>query len=317
MEQLIKKISIIIPLYNEAESLQELCSEIIKIILVLPYDYEIIFIDDGSTDNSLKKLKELREKNNKITIIELRKNFGKSEALFTGFSEASGDLIITMDADLQDEPSEIPNFVNEINKGYDLVSGWKKYRKDPLIKIISSKIFNFTVAMLTGVKLHDFNCGFKAYRKEVAKNIDIYGDLHRLIPVLAHQKGFKIGEMIISHKKRKFGSSKYGKWGLRRLKNYLLDPVNILLLTKYSEKPAHFFGSLGVISFLTGFLLSLYLSILWLLNKGPIGNRPLLFLGVLLMVIGIQLISMGFLGEIIIKSSREKQNKFYVKKITK
>ncbi len=307
------KISVVIPVYNEAESLETLNLKIISIISSLTNNYEIIYIDDGSNDNSFEVLKKIKE-DNSIKIIQFRRNFGKSAALSAGFKEASGDLIITMDADLQDDPSEIPNFIKKINKGCDLVSGWKKNRKDPLIKIISSKIFNFVVAKLTGIKIHDFNCGFKVYRKEVIKNIDVYGELHRFLPVLAHQKGFKISELIINHNKRQFGKSKYGKFGLRRLKNFFLDTINVFLLTKYAKKPSHFFGSLGFLSFTIGFLIGLYITYLRF-TTGSIQSRfPLLMLGILLMVIGIQLISLGLLGEIIIRSSQKKDDTYNIKR---
>ncbi|MBT4277349.1 glycosyltransferase family 2 protein [Candidatus Falkowbacteria bacterium] len=309
-----KKLSIVIPVFNEMESLEELNLRITKALSGLSFDYEIVYIDDGSTDNSFKILKKIKERNPKIKIIQFRRNFGKSAALNVAFKEANGDLIITMDGDLQDEPTEIINFIKKIEEGYDMVSGWKQNRKDPLIKLISSKIFNFTVSKLTKIKLHDFNCGFKIYRSEVIKNIEIYGELHRFLPVLAYEKGFKIGELKIKHNARKFGKSKYGKLGLRRIKNYLLDPINIILLTKYAKKPAHFFGNIGLLSFGLGSVFFLYLTILWLLGHRPIGNRPLLFLGILLIIIGIQLISMGFLGEIITRQNSKKEKIYYVKK---
>ena len=310
-----KKISIIVPVYNEAKSLTDLNASIINNTISLCNCYEIIYIDDGSTDDSLKILKNIKQRYDQIKIIQLRKNFGKSTALSIGFNEAEGNFIITMDADLQDDPSEIPNFINKLIKyDFDLISGWKMNRKDPFIKIISSKIFNFTVKNLTGIKIHDFNCGFKVYKKEVVKNINIYGELHRFLPVLANEKGFKIGEIKIKHNKRKYGKSKYGKFGLRRIMNYFLDPINIIFLTKYSKKPAHFFGNIGFLFLGTGFLFCLYLTLIWFLDKGPIGNRPLLFLGILLIVIGIQLISMGFLGELIISGKSKNQDNSLIKK---
>lgn len=309
-----QKLSIVIPVLNEAESLKELNNRIIKVIS--NFDYEIIYIDDGSTDSSFEIITELHQQNQKIKAIQFRRNFGKSAALATGFKEASGDLIITMDADLQDEPSEIPNLIKKIDEGYDLISGWKKERKDRLIKLVSSKIFNFTVSIFTGIKLHDFNCGFKIYKKEVIKNIDVYGELHRFLPVLAHQKGYRIGELKVKHNERKFGKSKFGKFGLRRMKNYLIDPINVILLTKYARKPAHFFGSIGIMFVTVGFLFCLYLSILWIIGDRPIGSRPLLFLGILLIIIGIQLFSMGLLGEIIIGNNfKDKSRNYIVKKL--
>ncbi|MCK4744946.1 glycosyltransferase family 2 protein, partial [Candidatus Parcubacteria bacterium] len=310
-QNLEQKLSIVIPVFNEVESLKELNDKIIQAVSSLPFNCEIIYIDDGSTDKSFDVITELHQRDQRIKAIRFRRNFGKSAALATGFNEADGDLIITMDADLQDEPLEIPNFIKKINEGNDMVSGWKKERKDLFIKLVSSKIFNFTISILTGIKLHDFNCGFKIYKKEVVKNIDVYGELHRFLPVLAHQKGFKIGELKIKHNERKFGESKFGKFGLRRMKNYLIDPINVILLTKYARKPAHFFGSLGIMSAAIGFIFCLYLSILWLIGEKPIGNRPLLFLGILLIIIGIQLFSMGLLGEIIIRNNAKDEGRDY------
>lgn len=310
-----QKISVLIPAFNEAESLSELNKQIVEVMQANKLDYEIVYIDDGSTDNTYQVLTEIKQQNDHIKIIKFKKNFGKSTALSIGFQEVLGDLIITMDADLQDEPKEIPNFIDKINSNdYDMISGWKQDRKDNYIKLISSKIFNNTVTRLTGIKLHDFNCGFKIYKKEAIKDINIYGELHRFIPVLVYEQGFKVGELKIQHNERKFGESKYGKYGLRRLRSYLLDPINILLLTKYAKKPTHFFGSLGLILLFLGSIFLSYLSIIWLLGQGPIGNRPLLFLSILLIIMGIQLISMGFLGEIIIRGKSKKEKIYYIKK---
>jgi glycosyltransferase involved in cell wall biosynthesis len=307
-----RKISVVIPLLNEAGSLQELNDKLVNVLAALPLSYEIVYIDDGSSDGSLETLKQIRASNSQIRIISLRRNFGKSTALSIGFQECQGDLVVTMDADLQDDPSEIPGLIAKMDKGYDLVSGWKKERKDPLVKLISSKIFNVTVSSMTGIKLHDFNCGFKIYRQAVVKNIDVYGELHRFLPVLAHQQGFRVTEMIVKHHARKFDESKYGKFGLGRFTNYLLDPINVILLTKYARKPAHFFGNLGLLFLMAGAALCLYLTVVWF-QGSAIGNRPLLFLGILFIIIGIQLISMGFLGEIIVRQSDKKETKHYIK----
>lgn len=305
------KISVLIPIYNEAQSIDILYKKLLEVLQ--SYDHEIVFVNDGSRDNSQQILNNIKNNDNRVIVIELKRNFGKAAVLAVGFEEVSGDLVITMDGDLQDEPQEIPKMIEEIDKGYDLVSGWKKDRQDPLIKKISSKIFNFTVRVLTGIKLHDFNCGFKIYKKEVVKSLDVYGDLHRFLPVLAYQQGFKVGEIKVRHNERKFGQSKYGRSGLKRLGNYILDPINVVLITKYQYKPAHFFGSWGLILFFVGLIINIYLSVLWFLGQGPIGNRPLLFLGVLLMIIGIQLVSMGFLGELIIRGHFKKDKNYYIK----
>jgi glycosyltransferase involved in cell wall biosynthesis len=239
----------------------------------------------------------------------MRRNFGKSEALALGFNSASGDVIITMDADLQDEPEEIPRFITRLEEGYDLVSGWKKHRKDPITKIISSKIFNSVTSLLSGVKIHDFNCGFKAYKREVVENLDVYGELHRFLPALAYQKGFRVDEIEVKHHKREFGQSKYGKFGLRRFTNFLLDPINVLLLTKYSKKPIHFFGVAGLFSFFIGFIFGSYLTILKITTGTFQGHYPLLIFVALLIIVGVQLVSLGLIGEMIsqitIKSGRD------------
>ncbi len=310
-----KMISLVIPLLNEEESILKLHQKITEVLKKNNYYFEIIYIDDGSTDNSFKKIENLKNSSqDKIKIIQFRRNFGKAAALSAGFKEVDGDLIITMDADLQDEPEEIPKMINKINEGYDLISGWKQDRKDPKIKLLSSKIFNFTVSSLTGIKLHDFNCGFKIYRKEVIKNIDVYGELHRFMPVLAHQKGFKVGEEKVRHNSREHGVSKYGKSGLKRIKNYILDTINIFLITKYSKKPLHFFGNIGLLFFLIGFVIESYLTYLRLATGSIQNHTPLLMLGILLIIIGTQLISLGLLGEIIIRFNQKRDDVYNIKK---
>lgn len=288
-------LSIVIPLYNEEESLSKLTEQIVAALKQANLTYEICFIDDGSTDDSLKKLKKLRETFNEIKIIAFRKNYGKSAALSEGFKLASGDIIITMDADLQDDPAEIPGLIDKINSGFDLVSGWKKKRHDPLSKTLPSKLFNFITARLTGIKIHDFNCGLKAYRKEVLQEIPVYGSLHRYLPVLAHWKGFAVGEIVVHHHPRKFGITKYG-W--RRFFDGFFDLFTVLFLTRYRQKPLHLFGLLGLTCLFAGFVISLYLTILWFQGYG-IGSRPLLFLGILLIIVGMQSFSIGLIGEMI------------------
>jgi glycosyltransferase involved in cell wall biosynthesis len=288
-------ISIIVPLYNEEGSLEELIRQIFQAINKTGLVYEVCFIDDGSTDNSLQKLKQLRKDHSMLKILSFRKNYGKSAALSEGFKLASGKIIITMDADLQDDPAEIPNLIDKINAGYDLVSGWKKKRFDPLGKTLPSKFFNFITARLTGIKIHDFNCGLKAYRREVIKEIPVYGSLHRYLPVLAHWKGFAVDEVVVQHHPRKYGVTKYG---IRRFFDGFFDLFTVLFLTRYRQKPLHLFGFFGLGSLSLGFIISLYLSVLWFMGYG-IGHRPLLFLGVLLMIVGMQSFSIGLIGEMI------------------
>jgi glycosyltransferase involved in cell wall biosynthesis len=288
-------LSIIIPLYNEQDSLRELSDRIYHTLKDSDLKYEVFFIDDGSSDDSLIILKEIYKKYSGIKILSFRRNYGKSAALSEGFKLASGDIIITMDADLQDDPAEIPNLVQRINEGYDLISGWKKKRHDPLGKTIPSKLFNFTTAKLTGIKIHDFNCGLKAYRREVIKEIPIYGSLHRYLPVLAHWKGFNVSELIVQHHPRIHGVTKYG-W--RRFFDGFFDLFTVLFLTRYRQKPMHLFGFLGLVFLFLGSLISLYLTILWIQGHG-IGNRPLFFLGILLIIVGMQSFSIGLIGEMI------------------
>ena len=288
-------LSIIIPLYNEEDSLEELTNQIFQILKQSDLSYEVCFVDDGSTDLSLAKIKELRRKYGSIKILSFRKNYGKSAALSEGFKMASGKIIITMDADLQDDPAEIPNLIKKMNEGYDLVSGWKKKRFDPISKTLPSKLFNYFTALFTGIKIHDFNCGLKAYRHEVIKEIPIYGSLHRYLPVLAHWKGFAVGEIIVQHHARKYGITKYG-W--RRFFDGFFDLFTVLFLTRYRQKPLHLFGFFGLASLTVGFLISVYLTVLWFQGYG-IGNRPLLFLGILLIIVGMQSFSIGLIGEMI------------------
>jgi len=288
-------LSVVIPLYNEEASLPELNKQIVAVLKQTSLSYEICYIDDGSTDTSLQILKDLRRENNHIKILSFRKNYGKSAALSEGFKLAAGDIIITMDADLQDDPVEVPRLIEKINSGFDLVSGWKKKRYDPLNKTIPSKLFNYITSHLTGIKIHDFNCGLKAYRQDVIKEIPVYGTLHRYLPVLAHWKGFAVGELVVNHHPRRYGVTKYG---LRRFFDGFFDLFTVLFLTRYRQRPLHLFGFLGLASFTSGFIISIYLSILWFMGQG-IGNRPLLFLAVLLMIVGMQSFSIGLIGEMI------------------
>jgi len=302
-------ISVIVPLLNEEESLEELHEKLFNVLKKLDVNYEIIYIDDGSTDNSLDVLKKICEVDNKVEVISFQKNYGKSAALSTGFDKARGDYIFTIDADLQDDPEEIFKILEKLKSGYDLISGWKKKRKDPLVKRFSSRFFNFVTAIISRIKIHDFNCGLKGYRKEVVKNINVYGELHRYIPVLAKEAGFtKIGEIPVKHHRRKYGKTKYG---VSRFLNGFFDFLTVHYVFRYILKPLHFFGILGIICFLIGFGISLYLTILRLTGQG-LSQRPLLFLGILLIILGIQFISTGFLGEMIV-FSKKKENHYIIK----
>lgn len=318
-----KSLSIVIPLFNEEESLDELYEKISQALGSLGLKYEIIFVDDGSTDSSPVKLREIHKRDNSVIVITLRKNVGKAWALSAGFNAASGDIVFTMDADLQDEPSEIPLFLKKLEEGYDLVSGWKKIRNDPFTKVIPSRIFNWVISVVTGIKLHDFNCGFKAYRREVIDNISIYGELHRYIPVLAERLGFKSGEIIVKHKSRKYGSSKYG---IERFTRGFLDMLTVVLLTRYRWKPLHFFGSVGLLVSAVGFFVNMFLFVrhifflIYDVKAWELRDRPLLSLGVLLIIVGIQFISMGLLAEVItVKNSKDANDSSdnFVKEILK
>ena len=298
-------ISVVIPLLNEDESLNELYDWIAKVMQSNHYSYEILFIDDGSTDNSWDVITSLSEKDENVKGIRFLQNYGKSQALNAGFREVKGDVVITMDADLQDSPDEIPELYNLIaNDGFDLISGWKKKRYDSKIrKNIPSKLFNAAARKTSGLKLHDFNCGLKAYKKAVVKNVDVRGEMHRYIPVLAKNAGFtKIDEKVVTHQARKYGVTKFG---IDRFINGFLDLITIWFLSKFGKRPMHLFGLLGTIMFLFGFLFSFYLGVdkLFLNPKGIlITQKPLFYIALVTMIIGTQFFLAGFLGEIILRA---------------
>lgn len=297
-------ISVVIPLYNEEESLPEL-TKAIEASLANTYSFEIIFIDDGSTDSSWQKVTELAKDNDFVSGISFRTNQGKSAALQVGFEKAKGEFVVTMDADLQDDPKEVPDMIQKLKDGNDIVSGWKKKRYDPISKTVPSKFFNYVTRVSSGIKLHDFNCGLKAYRNEVVKSIYLYGELHRYVPVLAKREGYgRIAEQIVTHHPRKYGTTKFG---LSRFINGFLDLVTILFVQKYLQKPMHFFGSIGVLLLIIGGAINVYMAFLRIVMNAGIGNRPLLFLGILLMVLGVQFFSTGLLGELINKNHVEEQ----------
>lgn len=301
-------ISIVIPLLNEDESLNELHDWIVKVMQSNRYSYELLFIDDGSTDDSWKVIKSLSVKNPNVKGIRFQKNYGKSQALNAGFKEVTGDVVITMDADLQDSPDEIPELYNLIkNENFDLVSGWKKKRFDSKIrKNIPSKLFNAAARKTSGLKLHDFNCGLKAYKNEVVKNIDVNGEMHRYIPVLAKNAGFnKITEKVVAHQARKYGVTKFG---MERFINGFLDLITIWFLSKFGKRPMHLFGLLGTLTFFIGFCFALYLGIdkLFFNPTGRlITDRPQFYLALSAMIIGTQLFLAGFLGEIILRTKSD------------
>jgi len=303
-------ISVVIPLLNEQESLKELYDWIAKVMQSNHFSYEVIFIDDGSTDNSWETIKQLSAKNKQVKGIKFLKNFGKSQALHAGFEKAQGDVVITMDADLQDNPDEIPELFDMItNEGYELVSGWKKKRYDSILsKNLPSKLFNWAARKTSGVKLHDFNCGLKAYKLEVVRNIDVNGEMHRYIPVLSKNAGFtKIGEKVVLHQARKYGETKFG---MDRFINGFLDLITIWFLSKFGKRPMHLFGSLGVIMFIIGFGFALYLGIdkLFLNTTGRlITERPQFYIALSTMIIGTQFFVAGFLGEIILRSKPDRK----------
>ena len=305
-------ISLVIPLLNEEESLTELTEWIERVMTEHKFSYEVIFIDDGSTDKSLSIIKTLSKNNAAIKGLSFRRNYGKSAALNEGFRLSKGDVVITMDSDLQDSPEEIPELFKMIKTdGYDIVSGWKKKRFDPISKTIPTKLYNWATRRLTGIKLHDFNCGLKAYKSEVVKSINVYGEMHRYIPVLAKWQGFsKIGEKVVLHQARKYGETKFG---LERFIRGPLDLLSIMFVSKFSKRPMHFFGSLGILSFLAGFIITV-----WLISEKfyarfvdsyegrDIIEKPLFFIALLMLMIGVVLFLAGFIGELISKITDSK-----------
>lgn len=293
------EISVVIPLLNEEESLEELSQKIDE-ALSEEYHIEVLFVDDGSTDQSWDVISELVKEKSHVKGIRLQRNYGKSTALQTGFEQAAGTFIITMDADLQDDPFEIPDMVNQLKQGKDLVSGWKKKRHDPWNKTLPSKFFNWVTSKVTGIDLHDFNCGLKAYKREVVESLSLYGELHRYIPLLAKWEGYdRIGEQVVRHHPRKYGETKFG---LSRFMHGFLDLITLVFVNNYLQRPMHFFGTLGFLFLVIGGLINLYLTIMKLFFGESLSGRPLLLLGVMLMVLGAQIFSIGFLGELINKA---------------
>ena len=291
-ESKVPELTLVVPGLNEAESLPLLAAQV-KAALAPDTSYELIFVDDGSTDDSWRIISELHDADASVRGVRLRKNFGKAMALAAGFERARADVVVMLDADLQDDPADLPKMLAALDAGLDVVVGWKVNRLDPMNRKIFSRVFNTTVGYVTGVRLHDMNCGFKAYRREVLQSIPIYGDLFRFIPVLASWQGFSVGEIPVNHRARQFGSSRYG---LERILRGFFDLLSVSFLTKYSRKPMHLFGMLGLLFSFLGMLICGYLSVLWIQGE-PIGTRPLLLLGVLLILVGAQSFSIGLLGE--------------------
>ncbi len=291
------EVSAVLPVLDEVESLGVLHRELTEVLTRLGRPYEILFIDDGSRDGSFERIEKLALEDDRVRGVQLRRNFGKAAALAVGFREARGDIIVTLDADLQDDPAEVPKLLNRLEDGFDLVSGWKQDRQDPRSKTWPSRLFNRVTGFLTGVRLHDFNSGFKIYRREVVQEIRLYGELHRFIPALAAWRGFRIAEVPVHHRARQYGRSKFGS---ARLWRGFLDLLTVLFLTRYTRRPLHLFGGLGLIAWTVGFVVNAYLTGIWLAGAQPIGTRPLLAFGVLSMLVGVQFFAVGLLSELVL-----------------
>ena len=296
----------VVPLRDEVGSLKELHGQLVSTLDTLGMSYELLFIDDGSTDGSNGVLRELFDTDPNMTVITLRRNFGKAEALATGFGMARGDIVLTLDADLQDDPAEIPRFLEVLDAGYDLVVGWKRRRHDPWHKVISSWFFNWVNRVSFGLRLHDMNCGFKAMRSAVLGEVGLYGEMHRYIPVYAHARGFRVTEIPVAHRARTSGQSKYG---IERYLKGFFDFLTSLLLTKFAKRPLHFFGGVGFAVGGAGFLICLRLTLEWMRGATALSERPLLILGVMLVILGVQMISIGLVGEMIINHEETREQK--------
>ena len=304
------EVSVVVPVLDEAESIAELAARITAVLDELGLSFELVFVDDGSRDGTSGRVREAHERDPRIKLVRLRRNFGKAAALSAGFDFSRGALIITMDGDLQDDPGEIPRLLEKLEReDLDLVSGWKRQRRDPAAKRLPSKLFNWVTRRVAGIDLHDFNSGFKAYRREVLEQISVYGELHRYIPVLASRRGFAVGEVAVTHHPRRHGNSKYG-WD--RFYKGLLDLITVLFITRYTRRPLHLFGAVGLTFLAAGFGINLYLAILWL-GGSTLSQRPLLLLGVLLMLLGIQVLTTGLLGEMITFKNFRRPDSYSVK----
>ena len=301
------KISVILPVFNEEENLVEMNTEITGVLGNMDADYEIIYVDDGSTDRSFEILNSLRQKNQRIKLIQFRRNFGQTAGLAAGFDYASGDVIVTMDSDRQNDPNDIPMMLDKINEGYDLISGWRFDRQDAwLSRKLPSKMANSLISKITGVKLHDYGCSLKAFRKDVIENLRLYGEMHRFIPAIASWMGVRIAEVKVNHRARVAGTSKYG---ISRTFRVILDLITVKFLLQYSARPIHFFGGIGLASGVMGFLIALVMTFQRFFFGIPMGDRPLLMLAILLMFIGLQFITFGLLGELMTRTYHEATNK--------
>lgn len=309
-------LSVVIPVYNEEESVPVIYARISEVLAggPQPYgtSYEIIFVDDGSRDRSFQVCAEIQRQDQRVRVIQFRRNFGKTAALHAGFGIARGKSVVTIDADMQEDPGDMFQLLAQIDDGYDLVSAWRKQRNDPLSKTLPSRVFNTVVSRITGVHLHDFNCGFKAYNHDVVADLRLYGELHRFIPVLAQQRGFRVTEVPVVHSRRRYGKSKFGA---KRLGRGYLDFIQVLFLTSYLRRPLRLFGAIGTLFTLLGFVICSYLAVLWLQGNRPIGDRPLLTLGVLLLITGLQFVSTGLVGEMLRNSSYRAGDEYSVRQI--
>ncbi len=301
----VPRLSVVIPAMNEEGNIPVLHRAIADVLEAADISFELILVDDGSTDGTWQAIEALSERDRRVVGLRHRRNFGKARGLATGFAAASGGLVLTMDADLQDDPAEIPRFLDKLDEGFDLVSGWKQRRQDPLGKTLPSRLFNATVRAVSGVPLHDFNCGFKIYRADVVRTIRLYGELHRFTPVLAHAEGFRVGELPVRHHPRRWGSSKYG-WS--RLIKGFLDLLTVKFLTEYRQRPMHVLGVPGVVALATGGLIGLWLTTEKVFTGATIGNRPLLLLAVLLVLVGVQFFGLGLLGELLAHGEHEHES---------
>lgn len=308
-------VSWVIPVYNELENIRPIYDRITEVHAAGPEAYrdryEILFIDDGSSDGSFEECRRLADADPRVTVIQFRKNFGKTAGLHAGFEQVRGRRVVTIDADMQEDPGDVFRLFELLDNGHDLVSAWRKKRNDPIHKTLPSKVFNFVVANVTGLRLHDYNCGFKAYDRALVDDLSLYGDQHRFVPLLAHQRGFKVGEVPVEHKPRRFGKSKYGT---RRLARGYLDFMQVLFLLTYLRRPLRLFGTIGTLFTLVGTLICLYLTIIWFMGE-KIGDRPLLMLGVLLIVAGLQFIGVGLIGEMLRHASHRTGDEFTVRRV--